>query len=83
MGPKGPLLALSSSSKVTYACLLENLLIPCETVLGDTANLLAMACSDVQSWSLTACATSLGCRYRLMLPVVTRILVKYKTTKKQ
>ncbi len=55
-----------------------------ETVLGDTANLLAMARIDVTSWrSWTACATSVGSRYRLMLPVVTLTLAKCKTSEKQ
>uniref|UniRef100_A0AAY5KHT2 Protein HTATIP2 n=1 Tax=Esox lucius TaxID=8010 RepID=A0AAY5KHT2_ESOLU len=50
-----------------------------ETVLGDTANL-AVARMDVPSWrSRTTCATRMGCRYSLMLPVVTRTLAKCKT----
>ena len=51
-----------------------------ETVLGDTANLLAMARMDVPPW--TTCATRMGCSYRLMLSVVTRALAKCKTREK-
>ncbi len=72
--------ALSSSSRVTVSW---NLLHALETVLGDTANLLATAHIDGPSRrSWTACATSVGSRYRLMLPIVTVTQAKCKTVRK-
>ncbi|MEQ2294885.1 hypothetical protein AMECASPLE_008421 [Ameca splendens] len=61
-----------------------NLLHALETLLGGIANLQAMAYIDVPSWGIqTACATSVGSRYRFMLPVVTLTVVKCRTTKKR
>ena len=51
-----------------------------ETVLGDTVNLLVTGLMDVPSWrNCTTCASWLGCKYRLMLPVLTRTLAGHKT----
>ncbi|MEQ2162697.1 hypothetical protein GOODEAATRI_022464 [Goodea atripinnis] len=61
-----------------------NLLHVLETMLGDTANLWAIARIDVTSWwHGSACANSVGSRYHLMLPVETLMLVNCKTTEKQ
>ena len=46
---------------------------------GDKSNLLATAWMDVPSWSWTTCETWLGCRYHLMLSMVTRTQAENKT----
>ena len=52
-------------------------------IFKHTAKLLATARMDVPSWrSWTTCATWMGCRYHLILPVVTRALAKCKTREK-
>lgn len=63
-------MALSSSPRVTAVS--WNLFHAPETVLEDTANHLAMARIDVQSWrSWTAWAISIGSRYHFMSPEAT------------
>ena len=52
-------------------------------MLGDASNLLATARVDVPSWrSWTICATSVGLRNRLMLPVVIMTVAKANTSGK-
>ena len=54
-----------------------------DTVLRDTSNLLATAHIEVPSWmSCTTWETSVGCRYRLMPPLVVRALAKWKTNQR-
>lgn len=49
-----------------------------DTVLGDTANVLVMVRMDVSPWvSWAICATRMGCKYRLGLPLQLSMFYNY------